>query len=53
MKLKKIDKLPPSPSGDLKKDVEALANYLCYLQEQINFALELQERRIGALEEEE
>jgi len=53
MKLKKIDKLPPSPSGDIKKDVDALANYLCYLQEQINYQFELQNRRITKLEEKE
>ena len=53
MKIKKIDKLPPSPSGETKRDLAAMLEYLCYLREQINFALEQQERRIGALEEKE
>ncbi len=31
-----IDKLPPKPSGDSKKDIEALYEYLFYQREQIN-----------------
>lgn len=45
MKIKKIDKLPPSPSGDVKKDIAALSNYLVYLHEQINLALNTIEKK--------
>lgn len=34
---RKIDKLPPSQSGNLKEDMEKVINYLSYLHEQINF----------------
>lgn len=44
MKIKKIDKLPPSPSGETKKDLAAMLEYLCYLREQINFALSIVEK---------
>ncbi len=36
---RKIDKLPPSCSGNLKDDTQAVINYLVYLHEQINFIL--------------
>lgn len=31
-----IDRLPPRPEGEPKKDNEALYNYLVFLREQIN-----------------
>lgn len=39
MAIKKIDKNPPTPTGDVKADIAALQSYLVYLREQINFAL--------------
>lgn len=36
-----IDKMPPKPTGDLKKDVAAIFEYQTYLREQINFILNL------------
>lgn len=34
---RKIDKLPPVCSGNIKEDMQAVTNYLVYLREQINF----------------
>lgn len=39
MVIKKIDKMPPVISGDTKKDMQAMQDYLTYLREKINFAL--------------
>lgn len=36
---RQIDKYPPALTGDAKKDLEAMQNYLYYLREQINFIL--------------
>ena len=36
MALRYIDKLPPEPTGNVKKDNEELYKYLFYLREQIN-----------------
>lgn len=34
-----IDKLPPKPSGEVIKDIEALYGYMFYLREQINYLI--------------
>ena len=34
---RKIDKLPPHYSGDIKQDMQSVITYLAYLNEQINF----------------
>ena len=36
---KYIDKSPPRPTGDQEADAMAIYNYLCYVQEQLNFIL--------------
>ncbi len=36
----KIDKMPPEINGDTKKDLENIRDYIVYLREQINFALQ-------------
>ncbi len=39
MQIRKIDKLPPSPSDNVREDMDAMMDYVHYLREQINFAL--------------
>ena len=39
MKIRKIDKMPPEPTGNVKTDIEKMRDYLNYLRENINFAL--------------
>ncbi len=45
--LRKIEKRPPAPTGDAAADAQALADYLDWLREQINFILTLIERRLN------
>jgi hypothetical protein len=35
-----IDKMPPEPTGISAKDVDNILDYLAYLREQTNFALQ-------------
>lgn len=37
--MQKIDRMPPEPSGDLRRDLGAVYEYLFYLREQFNFIL--------------
>lgn len=39
MTTKKIDRLPPVPTGNVKTDIEKINEYLIYLRENINFAI--------------
>lgn len=36
-----IDRMPPEPTGDEKRDTQAIINYLSYMYEQLNFILSL------------
>lgn len=40
-----VDRTPPTLSGDDKKDIRALSEYLFYLQERINYILKMQEEK--------
>lgn len=40
-----IDKLPPTMTGNTREDVQSIASYLLYLQEQINFILSAMDRK--------
>ena len=42
-----IDRQPPAPTGDTKRDVDALYQYCAYLQEQLNFILTNLSREAG------
>ena len=42
-----IDKMPPEPTGIGAKDVDNILDYLAYLREQTNFALQSLQDRIG------
>lgn len=37
--MRQIDRKPQALTGDTQKDLQAIAEYLAYLQEQINFIL--------------
>lgn len=39
MTTKKIDRMPPALTGDAKRDVQAMHEYLLYMRESINFAI--------------
>ncbi len=39
MKIRKIDKMPPEMTGNVKTDLEKVREYLNYLRENVNFAL--------------
>ncbi|MBR4955971.1 MAG: hypothetical protein IKY46_08695 [Clostridia bacterium] len=47
MQIKKIDKTPPEMTGDVKKDIKALHDYMTYLRERVNFALNTIEKQEG------
>lgn len=43
-------KAPPEMTGDSKADCQRLADYLGYLQEQVDFSLSNLERKVRTLE---
>ena len=43
----KIDKTPPEQIGSAKKDIETILDYLCYLRESLNFALEDMDKKVS------
>lgn len=45
--MRKIDKTPPVITGNTKKDLQELREYLEYFREQINWILELISRNGG------
>lgn len=45
--MRKIDKKPPEITGNTKKDLQELREYLEYFREQINWILELISRNGG------
>lgn len=45
--VKKIDKQLPAKTGDLQKDIDGIRNYIIYMREQINFALNSIDKRGG------
>lgn len=42
-----IDRLPPSPTGDTKADIQAMSDYMAYLQEQFNYIITVLTRGEG------
>ena len=42
----KIDKMPPEMSGIAVKDMQNILDYIVYLRENVNFALEDMEKKI-------
>ncbi len=42
-----IDKLPPAMTGNTQTDLQSIAAYLCYLQEQMNFILSAMDKKSG------
>lgn len=40
-----IDKLPPPVTGNTQADVQSIAAYLLYLQEQMNFILSTMDKK--------
>ena len=42
-----IDRNPPELTGDAKKDLAAMQNYLYYLREQVNFILSTMNKNGG------
>lgn len=42
--IKTIDRDPPIPTGDAKRDSDAMYRYLVYLMEQLNYILTLIQR---------
>lgn len=44
---KYIDRTPPSPTGDKKRDEQAIYDYLSYMREQLNYILQLLYKNIG------
>lgn len=49
--MKYIDKSPPMMTGDSKRDIQSIVEYLAYLQETVNFNLTqmAKEKRTGGL----
>lgn len=41
------------PSGDVKRDIDTLYDYIAYLKEQLEYRDRLLEKRVKALEKEE
>lgn len=39
-----------TPSGDVKRDVDTLFDYIAYLTEQLEYSNRLLEKRVGELE---
>ena len=48
MKSKKIEKRPPDMTGDPRADAQALADYMEYLREEMNFILTLIYKEMNA-----
>ena len=42
---RRIDRLPPAPTGDPRRDSAAACEYLFYLREQLNFILSVMDRK--------
>lgn len=40
-----IDRMPPVPTGNTQSDLQSIAAYLSYLQEQMNFILSAMDRK--------
>ena len=53
MKIKKIDRRPPTPTENVREDIDALNDYIYYLREQINFALNQIETEVNRNGQEE
>ena len=53
MKIKKIDRRPPTPTKNVHEDIDALNDYIHYLREQINFALNQIETEVNRNGQEE
>ena len=43
----KIDKTPPEQTDVAKIDIENILDYLCYLRERLNFALEDMDKKVS------
>lgn len=53
MEIKKIDRRPPTPTENVRDDIDALNDYIHYLREQINFALNQIETEVNRNGQEE
>lgn len=45
--MKKLDRTPPRPTGNTQQDVKAMADYLNYMVEHLNWILTMLEKQIN------
>lgn len=51
MEIRKIDRRPPTPTDNVREDIDAMNDYIHYLREQVNFALNQIETEVEANEQ--